>query len=71
LAREDVLHKTGVPYLDKKMPIVSVPINMNECKVEDDLESFEVVMRTTAPTTKEREGNTNVSSEKSSNWVST
>jgi hypothetical protein len=53
------------------MPVVSVLINMNECKVEDNLEALEVVTRTAAPTTKDREGTTNVSSEKSSNWVTT
>ncbi len=57
--------------LDKKMPVVSVPINLDEYKVKDDLESLKVVTRTTAPTTKEREGTTNVSSKKSSNWVTT
>jgi hypothetical protein len=71
LAKEDVLHETGVHNLDKKMPVVSVPININERKVEDGLESLEVVMRTAAPTTKEREDTTNGSSEKSSNWVIT
>ncbi len=58
-------------YLDRKMPVVSVPINMNKRKVEDNLESLKVVMLTTAPTTEEREGTTNVSLEKSSNWVTT
>ncbi len=53
------------------MPVVSVSINMNECKVKDNLVSLEVVMRTTAPATKEMEGTTNGSSEKSSNWVTT
>jgi hypothetical protein len=57
--------------LDKKMPVVSVPINMNEYKVKDDSESLEVVMFTAAPATEDREGTTNVSSEKSSNWVTT
>jgi hypothetical protein len=57
--------------LYKKMPIVLVPINMNESEVKDDLESLKVVMRTTAPTTEEREGTMNLSSEKSSNWVTT
>jgi hypothetical protein len=57
--------------LDKKMPLVSVPTNMNEGKVKNDWESLEVVTRTAAPATKEREGTTHVSSEKSSNWVTT
>jgi hypothetical protein len=53
--------------LDKNMLVVSVPINMNECKIKDGSESLEVVMRTTAPATKEKEGTTNVSAEKSRN----
>jgi hypothetical protein len=53
------------------MPFVSVPINMNEHEVKDDSESLEVVTCTTAPASKQREGTTNVSSEKSSNWVTT
>jgi hypothetical protein len=53
------------------MPVVSVPINMSECKVEDDLESLKVVMGTTAPATGEREGTMNVSSEKSNNLMTT
>jgi hypothetical protein len=57
--------------LDKKMSVVSVPINMNERKVKDDSESLKVVMRTAAPASEEKEGTTNVSSEKSSNWVTT
>jgi hypothetical protein len=57
--------------LDKKMPAVSVPINMNERKVEDNSESLKVVTCKTAPATEEREGTMNVSSEKSSNWVTT
>jgi hypothetical protein len=57
--------------LDKKIPVVSVPINMNEREVQDNSESLEVAMRTAAPTSKEREGTMNVSSEKSSNWVTT
>ncbi len=57
--------------LDRNMPVVSVPINMNERKVKDNLESFKVVTRTAALATEEREGTTNVSSEKSSNWVTT
>jgi hypothetical protein len=57
--------------LDKKMPDVSVPITMNERKVKNNSESLEIVMRTTAPTVEEREGTTNVSSEKSSNWMTT
>jgi hypothetical protein len=57
--------------MDKKMPVVSVPINMNECKVKDNSESLEVVTCTTATATKEKEGNMNVSSEESSNWVTT
>jgi hypothetical protein len=57
--------------LDKKIPVVSVPINMNERKVEDNSESLKVVMRTTAPATEEREGTTNVCSEKSSDLVTT
>jgi hypothetical protein len=48
--------------LDNKMPVVSVPINMNECKVKDVSESLEVVIYTTVPTTEERVGTTNVSS---------
>ncbi len=44
--------------LDKKMPVVSVPINMNECKVEDDSEPLEVATRTTAPVSEEKEGTT-------------
>jgi hypothetical protein len=57
--------------LDKDMLIVSVPINMNECKVKDYLESHKVVTGTTALISKEKEGTTNVSSEKSGNWVPT
>jgi hypothetical protein len=57
--------------LDKKMPVVSVPTNMNEFKVKDNLESLEVVTCTSAPATEEREGTTNVSSEKSNDWVTT
>ncbi len=57
--------------LDKKMPVVSVPININDCKVKGNLESLKVVMRIAAPASKKREGTTNVSSEKSSNWVTT
>jgi hypothetical protein len=37
--------------LDKKKPVVSVPIDMNERKVEDNLESIVVVMHTTASAT--------------------
>jgi hypothetical protein len=55
--------------LDRKLPVASVPINMNEHKVKDDSESLKVVTPTTAPATEEREDTTNVSSEKSSNWV--
>ncbi len=47
--------------LDKRMPIVSVPINMNELEVENDTESIVVVKRTNAPASKEREGTTNAS----------
>jgi hypothetical protein len=57
--------------LDKKMPVVLVPIHMNECKVKGNSESLKVAICTTAPTSKEREGTTNDSSEKSSNWVTT
>jgi hypothetical protein len=58
--------------LDKKMPVISVPINMNERKVKDNSESLKVEMRTAAPALKERREDTmNVSSEKSSNWVTT
>jgi hypothetical protein len=57
--------------LDKKMPVFSVPINMNEGEVKDNSESLEVVRHTTAPVTEEREGTTNVSTEKSINWVTT
>ena len=31
--------------LDKKMPVVSVPINMNEHKVKDNLEPLKVVTK--------------------------
>jgi hypothetical protein len=48
-------------YFNKKMPVVSVPINMNEREVKEDSESLEVVTRMTAPATKERGGTMNVS----------
>jgi hypothetical protein len=51
------------------MPIVSVPINMNELEVENNTETIEVVKRTNAPASEEREGATNASSEKSGDWV--
>jgi hypothetical protein len=55
--------------LDKQKPIVSVPINMNELEVENDTETIEVVKRTTAPASEEREGTTNSSLEKLADWV--
>ncbi len=55
--------------LDKKMPVVSVPIIMNKREVKDDSEPREVVTSTTAPVSKEKEGTKNGSSEKSGNWV--
>ncbi len=55
--------------LDKDMLVVSVPINMNECKVEDNSESHKVVTGTTAPVSKEKEGTTNVSLENLGNWA--
>jgi hypothetical protein len=57
--------------LDKKNACCFSSINMNECEVKDILESLKVVTRTAALATREREGTTNVSSEKSSNWVTT
>jgi hypothetical protein len=57
--------------LDKQMPIVSVPINMNKLEVENDTETIVVVKRTNAPASEERESTTNASLEKSGNWVST
>jgi hypothetical protein len=53
------------------MSVVSIPINMNERKVKDNWQSLKVVTCTTAPTTEEREGTMNVSSDKSSDWVTT
>ncbi len=50
--------------LDKQMPIVSVPINMNELEVENDTGTIVVVKRTNAPASKEREGTGNASLEK-------
>jgi hypothetical protein len=47
--------------LDKRMPIVSVPINMNELEVENDTETIVVVKCTNAPASEEREGTTNAS----------
>ena len=55
--------------LYNQMPIVSVPINMNELEVENDTETIVVVKRTNAPASKEREGTTNASSEKLGDWV--
>ncbi len=51
------------------MPIVSAPINMNELEVENDIETIEVVKRTNAPASEEREGTTNASLEKLVDWV--
>ncbi len=53
------------------MSLVSAPINMNDREVKDDWESLEVVTRTAAFATEEREGTKHVSSEKLSNWVTT
>jgi hypothetical protein len=55
--------------LDKQMPIVSVPINMNELELENNLETIVVVKRTNAPASKEREGTTNASSKILGDWV--
>jgi hypothetical protein len=51
------------------MPIVSVPINMNELEVEKDTETIEVVKCTNAPASKEKEGTTNASLENWGDWV--
>jgi hypothetical protein len=53
--------------MDKKMPVVSVPININEREVKDNSELLKLVMCTAAPASEEREGTMNVSSEKSRN----
>jgi hypothetical protein len=57
--------------LDKKMPVVSVLINMNERKAKDNSEPLKVVTCKTAPVSKKKEGTKNVTSEKSGNWVTT
>jgi hypothetical protein len=49
--------------LDKQMPIVSVPINMNELEVENNTETIVIVKRTNAPALEEKEGTTNASLE--------
>jgi hypothetical protein len=55
--------------LDKQMPIVSVPINMNELEVENNTETIVVVKCTNAPASKESEGTMNASSEKLGDWI--
>jgi hypothetical protein len=55
--------------LDKRMPIVSIPINMNELEVENIKETIEVVKCTNAPASKKREGTMNASLEKLGDWV--
>ncbi len=57
--------------LDKRVPIVSVPINMNEFEVENGTETIVVVKCTNAPASDKREGTTNASLEKSGGWVTT
>jgi hypothetical protein len=60
---ERMCYTRQVPHnLDKKMLVVSVPINMNVRKVKDNPKSLKVVTHTAAPASKEREGTTNVSS---------
>ncbi len=49
----------------EKMPIVSVPINMNVIEVKNDTKTIEITTRAKTSNSKEREGTTNVSSEKS------
>jgi hypothetical protein len=53
----------------EKMPIVSVPLNMNVTEVENDTKRIEITMRAKTFNSKEREGTTNVSSETSEDWV--
>jgi hypothetical protein len=51
------------------MPIVTVPINMNELEVQNDTGTIEVAKRTNAPASKIRERTTNASLEKSGDRV--
>jgi hypothetical protein len=53
----------------EKMPIVSVPINMNVIEVENHTKTTEITMRAKTSNSEEREGTTNVSLEKSEDWV--
>ncbi len=53
----------------EKMPIVSVPINMNVIEVKNDTKTIEITTRVKTSNSKEREGTTNVSSEKSEDWA--
>jgi hypothetical protein len=56
--------------LDKQMPIVSVPINMNDLEVENDTETIDLVVKcTNAPASEEREDTMNASLEKLDDWV--
>jgi hypothetical protein len=54
--------------LDRRMPIVSLPIIMNELEVENNTETIEVFKCTNALASKEREGTMNASLEKSGDW---
>jgi hypothetical protein len=54
-----------------KMPVVSLPISMNACKIEDESEMLEVVTQTNVPISEEVEGSANDSPGKSSDWVTT
>ncbi len=53
----------------EKMPIVSVPINMNAIEVENDTKTIKITMRAKTSNSEEREGTTNFSLEKSEDWV--
>jgi hypothetical protein len=55
-------------YLEK-MPIVSVPINMNVIEVKNDTKTIEITMCAKTSNSEEREDTTNVSLEKSKDWM--
>jgi hypothetical protein len=53
----------------EKMPIVSVPISRNVIEVKNNTKTIKITTRAKTSNSKETEGTTNVSLEKSEDWV--